>query len=110
MPRGTNALMAQWILYILECADGSLYTGITTDLEQRLERHNKGKACIYTRSRKPVKVVYSEVFNSESLVRKREIEIKKLSRTNKLRLIGYFPSPHSTDSKRLGMKFFTKKI
>ncbi|MFA5388526.1 MAG: GIY-YIG nuclease family protein [Candidatus Omnitrophota bacterium] len=89
--------MTQWILYILKCADGSLYTGITTDLKQRLKRHNQGRACKYTRSRKPVKVVYSEVFNNESSVRKREIEIKKLSRINKLRLIGCFPRRISID-------------
>ncbi|MBU3911376.1 MAG: GIY-YIG nuclease family protein [Candidatus Omnitrophica bacterium] len=84
--------MAQWILYILECSDGSLYTGITTDLNQRLERHKQGKACRYTSSRRPLKVVYREIFKNESSARKREIAVKKLSRANKLKLISNFPS------------------
>jgi putative endonuclease len=83
--------MTSWALYILECADGSLYTGITTDLKQRLERHNQGSACKYTRSRKPVKLAYCKIFKTESSAKKQEIEIKKLSRINKLKLIDSFP-------------------
>ena len=79
--------MSNWILYILKCKDSSLYTGITIDLEKRLKKHNQGKASKYTRTRKPVKLVYSKIFKNESLVRKREIEIKQLSRANKLKLI-----------------------
>ena len=79
--------MSEWTLYIIECRDGSLYTGITTDLKKRLKRHNEGKATKYTRARKPVKLVYSEEMSSESLARKREAEIKNMSRTNKLKLI-----------------------
>jgi len=79
--------MPQWILYILKCNDDSLYTGITTNLEQRLKRHNEGRACIYTSKRRPVKLVYQKIFDNESLARKKEIRIKKLSRINKLKLI-----------------------
>ena len=79
--------MNNWILYILKCKDSSLYTGITTDLEKRLKRHNEGRACKYTKKRKPVKLIYKEVCASESTARKRERAIKKLSRVNKLRLI-----------------------
>jgi len=79
--------MKQWTLYILECSDGSLYTGITTDLIRRIKRHNEGRATKYTRIRKPVKLVYSEDFRNESSAKKREIEIKRLSRTNKVKLI-----------------------
>ena len=79
--------MTSWVLYIVECNDGSLYTGITTDLDKRLKRHNEGRATKYTRDRKPVRLVYKEIFNTESLARRREIEVKKLSRQNKLKLI-----------------------
>ena len=79
--------MSEWILYIIECRDGSLYTGITVDLEKRLKRHNEGRASKYTRARKPVVLRYKEVLNNESLARKREAEIKKLSRHSKLRMI-----------------------
>ena len=102
--------MARWILYILECSDGSLYTGITTDLKQRLERHNKGRACRYTGSRRPLKLVHSDIFNNESSVKKREIEIKKLSRANKFKLTRHFPSPYEVDNGQLGMKFSTRKM
>ena len=80
--------MKQWTLYIVKCSDGSLYTGITTDLEKRIKRHNEGRASRYTRGRKPVTLKYNEIFENESLARKREIEIKKLSRENKLRMVG----------------------
>jgi len=86
--------MSAWSLYILECKDSSLYTGITTDLPKRLKRHNQGSACRYTSIRRPVKVVYSELLSSESLAKKREIEVKKLSRENKIRLINYFVPRH----------------
>jgi len=82
--------MSDWLLYILECKDGSLYTGVTTDLTKRLKKHNQGSACKYTRTRKPVKVIYTELIGDESLAKKREIEVKKLSRENKLRLIKCF--------------------
>jgi len=77
----------KWVLYILECSDNSLYTGITTDLAKRLKRHNEGRATKYTRSKKPARLVYSEDCDSESSARRKEIEIKNLSRVNKLRLV-----------------------
>ena len=73
--------------YILCCADGSLYTGWTNDLEKRLKRHNAGTASKYTRTRLPVELVYSESFPDKSSAMSREAEIKKLSRGEKLRLI-----------------------
>ncbi len=79
--------MAKWFLYILKCRDGSLYTGITTDLEKRIKRHNEGCASKYTRRKRPVKIVHTEIFNTESSARRREAEIKKLSRKNKIELI-----------------------
>lgn len=79
--------MGNWSLYIVCCRDGSLYTGITTDLEKRLKRHNEGRAAKYTRARKPVKLVYTEACDGESQAKKREAEIKKMSRLEKLKLI-----------------------
>jgi len=79
--------MNSWILYIIKCSDDSLYTGITTDLDKRLRLHSEGKAAKYTRTRLPVKVVHKEAFSNESLARRREIEIKGLTRTDKLKLI-----------------------
>jgi len=73
--------------YILRCADGSLYTGYTTDLTRRLNRHNEGKASKYTRSRLPVEMVYSESFHTKEEALRREVAIKALSRAEKLKLI-----------------------
>lgn len=74
-------------VYILECSDKSLYTGITTDLTRRLQEHNKGKASKYTRSKLPVKCIYSEDQENESAAKKREHEIKRWPRPQKLELI-----------------------
>lgn len=76
-----------WKLYILRCRDGSLYTGITTDVEKRFLAHNAGKGAKYTRSRKPVELVYSENCGDHSAALKRELEIKALTRDEKLKLI-----------------------
>lgn len=78
-----------WFVYILECSDNTLYTGITNDLQNRLEQHNHGKAAArYTRARRPVKLVYTEQQASRGDATRREMEIKKLSRDEKLLLIG----------------------
>lgn len=76
-----------WFVYILRCADGSFYTGITTDLERRCEQHNAGTASRYTRSRLPVSMVYHEIQANRSLALKRELEIKAMSRKVKEELI-----------------------
>lgn len=76
-----------WKLYILRCGDGTLYTGITTDLARRLEAHRQGKGAKYTRGREPMELVYSEVCGDHSAALKRECEIKALTRAEKLRLI-----------------------
>jgi putative endonuclease len=75
-----------WIVYILRCVDGSLYTGITTDLAARLKKHNQGIASKYTRSRRPVIMVWHEEVDSESTARKREAEIKRWTRIQKMAL------------------------
>lgn len=74
-------------MYILSCNDGSLYTGWTTDLENRVKSHNSGKGAKYTRSRLPVKLMYYEEFSDKSHALKRESEIKKLTHNQKLDLI-----------------------
>lgn len=77
-------------VYILECCDGTLYTGCANDVNKRLSKHNQGTASKYTRSRRPVKLVYVEQAESKSMALKREIAIKKLSRAQKLKLIEKF--------------------
>lgn len=74
--------------YFLKCADGSLYAGFTDNLSRRVQRHNAGKGGKYTRSRLPVTLVYFEEFLTEREARSREWHLKKLSRQEKLRLIG----------------------
>lgn len=76
-----------YCVYMLECADGSLYTGITNDLEQRFRQHNEGKASKYTRSRLPVRVVYTEQGEDKSWALRRELEIKRLNKKEKITLI-----------------------
>lgn len=80
--------MAENYTYILRCADGTLYTGWTNDLEKRLAAHNAGTGAKYTRPRRPVTLVYHEVFETKEAAMRREWEIKHLSRRQKLRLIG----------------------
>lgn len=77
-----------WKLYILRCGDGTLYTGITTDVEKRLEAHRSGRGAKYTRGRGPLELVYSEECGDHSAALKREIEIKALPREEKQKLIG----------------------
>lgn len=77
-----------WYVYIVQCRDGSLYTGITVDLDRRVLEHNTSKkGAKYTRSRRPVQLVYSEELLDRSSALKREAAIKKISRENKLKLI-----------------------
>ena len=79
-----------WKLYILRCGDGSLYTGITTDVEKRLEAHRSGKGAKYTRGRGPLELMYREECGTHSDALKRELEIKSLPREEKIKLIGGF--------------------
>lgn len=75
-------------VYMLRCADGSLYTGWTTDLEQRLAAHNSGRGSKYTRSRLPVELVYWERCETRGQAMSREARIKRLRREEKLALLG----------------------
>jgi putative endonuclease len=75
-----------WIVYILRCGDGSLYTGVTNNLARRLLRHRAGKGGAYTRSRLPVRLVYTERRASRGAAQSREAAIKRLPRVAKLAL------------------------
>lgn len=82
----------QWFVYILRCADDTLYSGITTEPARRVDEHNTDNAlgARYTRSRRPVRLVYSEELDSRSAAAKREAELKKMRRQQKLALLsGY---------------------
>lgn len=76
-----------WFVYILKCNDGTLYTGITNDLDNRVSSHNKGTGAKYTKTRLPVEIVYHEEATDRSEASKREYQIKKLSRLAKENLI-----------------------
>lgn len=74
--------------YILKCADGTLYTGWTNDIEKRLKAHNAGKGAKYTKGRRPVQLVYSEEFETREEAMKREYEIKQMTRKRKRSIVG----------------------
>jgi putative endonuclease len=77
-----------YYVYILTCGDGSLYTGTTNDVEKRVKTHNSGKGAKYTRSHLPVTLSYVEELPDKSAALKREAEIKRMSRGEKMRLVG----------------------
>jgi len=76
-----------WVVYILECSDGSLYTGITTDLARRIAEHEQGNGARYTKGRGPFNLKYMEYCNNRAEASRREISIKALSRAKKQELI-----------------------
>ena len=80
-----------WYVYILRCADDTLYTGISTDVEKRLQAHQSGRGAKYTRSRCPLTLVYWEVCGAHSQALKREYQIKSMTRAEKLQLIRQGP-------------------
>jgi predicted GIY-YIG superfamily endonuclease len=81
LPPGT------WCVYVLECRDGTLYTGASNDLERRVRQHNQGRAARYTRGRGPVRLVYREACDGRAQALRREAALKRLSRLAKQRLI-----------------------
>ena len=97
--RGKISIM--WHVYILKCSDSSLYTGISANVIARVLTHNKGKGSKYTRSRKPVELIYTEEFKTRSEALRREIEIKKLSAKNKNRLVKQGLGDRSPSAHRL---------
>lgn len=76
--------------YIVECSDGTLYTGWTTDLAHRVKTHNAGKGAKYTKSRRPVRLVYFEKFSTKQEAMRREWEIKQLKREDKKKMVDGF--------------------
>lgn len=80
-------MSTQWRVYILKCSDGTYYTGYTSNLDFRLEKHNSGHGAKYTRGRRPVTIAYSESFPSRSEAAQREIQIKRWPRSKKQALI-----------------------
>ena len=76
-----------WLVYMLECSDNSIYTGITNNLENRLKKHQSGDGAKYLRGRLPIKIIYKELFINRSEATKREISIKKMSKKEKNILI-----------------------
>ena len=76
-----------WLVYMLECSDSSIYTGITNNLENRLKKHQSGDGAKYLRGRLPIKLIYKELFINRSEATKREISIKKMSKKEKKILI-----------------------
>jgi putative endonuclease len=85
-----NNMQKKWIVYFLECADKSLYAGITNDIKRRFAEHKAGKGSKYVRSRKAIKIVFTENFKKKSKALKREVELKRLSRQKKKELIKYY--------------------
>ena len=85
----SNSKPKQWYVYILRCADDSLYTGISNDLERRVKQHNSttGQGARYTRARQPVSLVYQEPASDRATASQREYAIKQLTRRDKLQLI-----------------------
>jgi putative endonuclease len=83
----SDTVRAGWVVYILECGDGSLYTGITNNLERRIAAHNNGTAARYTRGRLPVVLRYTEPQTSRATASRREHEIKSMTRGEKEKLL-----------------------
>ncbi len=79
--------MKIWSVYILRCNDGTLYTGITNNLDKRIASHSSGQGSKYTRSRLPVELVYQEQANNRSAATRRELEIKRWSRADKMKMV-----------------------
>ena len=78
-----------WYIYILQCSDGSLYTGSTTDIPRRLNEHNSGKGGNYTRIRRPGKLLFTESHQNRSEAQKREAQIKRWTKSKKLSLVSH---------------------
>lgn len=86
--RSENALPRPWYLYVVECADGTLYVGIATDVERRVAVHNSGRGAKYTSRRRPVRLVYSQICRDCGSALRREREIKRWSRPKKIERLG----------------------
>lgn len=89
-----------WVVYVLQCGDGSLYTGITNRLEYRVAAHNAGRGARYTRSRRPVTLKHHEKVKDKSAALKREAALKKLSRPQKLSFLSQLDAAAKSKTRR----------
>ena len=80
-----------WSVYLVRCCDGSIYTGITDNVGARIQKHNEGKGAKYTAQRRPVVLIYSEIYLDQSSARKREIQLKGWTKKKKEKLVAGFP-------------------
>ncbi len=87
MTQAASSPSGTWVLYILECSDGTFYTGITNNMQRRLQQHNAGSAARYTRGRRPVTLRYREACSGRSQALVREAAVKRLARSEKQRLM-----------------------
>jgi putative endonuclease len=87
------ATSSSWSLYILKCSDGTFYTGVTTDLERRFREHQEGKASRFTRTRRPVALVYQEPCGTRSQALSRECAVKSMARRRKEDLVAGLKAP-----------------
>jgi putative endonuclease len=95
----TDNNKSSWFVYILRCADNTLYTGITTDVDNRIKQHNGvKKGAKYTRNRQPVQLVYQEVSDSRSDASKREYSIKSLKKRQKEHLVDKYQGKHDNET------------
>lgn len=85
----TDLAVEIWYVYLVECADGSFYTGISNNVEKRIVKHNSSQGAKYTKTRLPVKLIYKEKCGSKSDASKREYELKQLTRSQKEKLISH---------------------
>lgn len=99
---GLELQFMSFYVYILACSDGTLYTGYTDNPERRVRVHNAGKGAKYTRSRRPVELVYREAFGDKSAALRREREIKRLTRAQKLALIAAQTGRQGTETEEPG--------
>ncbi len=91
-PSGATGGVRKYFVYILTCADGTLYTGITTDPTRRLEEHNRGSGSKYTRGRGPMRISHLEQYDTKGRALSREAELKKMRRKGKLEVIAGGPA------------------
>jgi putative endonuclease len=96
--------VSRFSVYLIRCNDGSLYAGITTDLERRLREHNAGRGAAYTRSRRPVRLVYDEPAGDRSTALRREAALRRLDRREKLALVRGAKRPRPRDRQRKDRK------
>jgi putative endonuclease len=90
-------MMTEFFCYMVECVDGSLYTGWSTDPQRRVKEHNAGRGATYTRLRRPVKLVFIEEQPDRSTALKREYSLKKLTRAKKMKLIEINSNPPTSN-------------